>query len=160
MDIPEHLALKMQKNPELYGAVLQSITEFKPWFNHSKTPFFPEYTDHNWSHIAQTVATASSLIQDVAWSELTAADSCVLLLAVLLHDCGMHITEDGFLALINDKSNKRSVEGWSDESWESLWMDFLGEASRFDTRKLIALFGEAKPVRPPVPAPPGLDAQR
>jgi molecular chaperone HtpG len=151
MDIPEHLAQKMQSNAELYGAVLLSISEFKPWFNHSKTPFFPEYTDHNWSHVTQTVATAVSLIRDEAWYELTPEDACVCMLAVLLHDCGMHLSEDGFLALINDKPNSRSVDGWPDESWGSLWTDFLGEASRYDARKLIALFGDTKPVHPPLP---------
>jgi len=149
MDIPKHLEQKMRSNAELYGAVLQSIAEFKPWFDHSKTPFFPEYTDHNWSHVAQTVATAVSLIRDEAWSQVTPDDACVLMLAVLLHDSGMHLSEDGFLALINDNANRRSVEGWPDESWGSLWMDFLSEASRFDARKLITLFGDTKPVHPP-----------
>jgi molecular chaperone HtpG len=150
MDIPEHLAQKMRNNAELYGAVLQSIAEFKPWLDHSKTPFFPEYTDHNWSHVAQTIAAAASLIRDDAWPEFTPDDACVCVLAVLLHDCGMHLSEDGFLVLINDKSNDRRVEGWSEQSWGALWTDFLSEASRFDARKLIALFGDTKPVHPPL----------
>ena len=153
MDIPERLAQKMQQSPELHGAALQSIMEFKPWFTHSKTPFFPEYTDHSWIHVVQTAATASSLIRDEAWSEVTPADACVLFLAVLLHDSGMHLTEDGFLALISDESSKRGVEGWPEERWASLWADFLSEASRFDARKLIALFGEPKPVHSPPPDP-------
>ena len=149
MDIPERLLQKLQNDSGLYGGVLQSITEFKPWFDHSKTPFFPEYTDHNWTHVAQTMATASSLIRDDAWVTVTPTDAAVLVLATALHDCGMHLSEDGFLALLNDKDGEWCIQGWNDATWPALWSDFLGEASRFDARKLLAIFGDTKPIHPP-----------
>ncbi len=149
MDIPKRLTDKLEKDPALHGAILQSLTEFKPWFDHSKTPFFPEYTDHNWSHVIQTMATASSLIQDEAWLAVTPADATMLILAVLLHDCGMHLTEDGFLALISDGSGRYCVDGWIERTWPELWLEFLGDASRFDARKLHSVFGDAEPAHPP-----------
>jgi molecular chaperone HtpG len=149
MEIPERLANKMSQDSALYGGVLQSLAEFKPWFDHSKTPFFPEYTDHNWSHVIQTMATASSLIRDEAWAVMTSSDAAILVLAVVLHDSGMHLTEDGFLALVGHGSDTAALEGWAEKTWPMLWSEFLGDASRFDARKLHAMFGDAEPVHPP-----------
>jgi molecular chaperone HtpG len=153
MDIPDRLAQKIEQNSALHGAILQTLAEFKPWFDTSKTPFFPEYTDHNWSHVTQTMATASALIQEEAWPLITSTDAAVLVLAVVLHDCGMHLTEDGFLALIADESNKRALPGWTERPWSAQWSDFLSDASRFDARKLYALFGDTDPVHRPADDP-------
>ena len=153
MDIPERLAEKAEKDSALYGAILQSLAEFRPWFDHSKTPFFPEYTDHNWTHVAQTMATASLLIADESWPIVTPADAATLVLAVLLHDSGMHLSEDGFLALVGGASNSRLLDGWIEPPWPALWLEFLGDASRFDARKLYALFGDTEPAHPPHPEP-------
>src|ERR1700678_1018585 len=155
MDIPNRLAKKIEQNSALHGSVLQSLAEFKPWFDNSKTPFFREYTDHNWSHVVQTMATAASLIQEEAWPLVTSTDAAVLVLAVVLHDCGMHLTEDGFIDLVTADTRKRRLEGWAEKSWQVLWSDFLGDASRFDSRKLLALFGDTEPVHRP-PADPKL----
>jgi molecular chaperone HtpG len=150
MDIPDRLAKKIEQNSALHGAILQSLAEFKPWFDNSKTPFFPEYTDHNWSHVTQTMATASALIQEEAWPLVTSTDAALLVLAVVLHDCGMHLAEDGFLTLITDHANKYALQGWTEKPWPILWLDFLSDASRFDARKLQALFGDTEPAhRPP-----------
>ena len=122
MEIPDRLSKKLEQNSALHGAVLQSIAEFKPWFDTSKTPFFPEYTDHNWTHVVQTMATASSLIREESWPLVTSSDAAIIVLAVILHDCGMHLTEEGFLKLINDDSNKRVLAGWTEKGG---WPSFL-----------------------------------
>jgi molecular chaperone HtpG len=153
MDIPECLAEKLQHDAALHGAILQTSVEFKPWFDNSKTPFFPEYTDHSWRHVTQTMAAASSLIRDEAWPVTTPADAAILIFAVLLHDCGMHLTEDGFLALIGYGSDTRRLEGWTEKSWATLWSEFLDDASRFDARKLNALFGDTEPAHRPADNP-------
>jgi hypothetical protein len=149
MNIPERLARKLEQDQALHGGILQSLAEFKPWFDQSKTPFFPEYTDHNWSHVTQTMATASSLVRDEAWPVVTASDAGALALAVLLHDSAMHLTEDGFVALIEDASNSRRLDGWPEKSWPVLWEEFIGDASRFDARKLFSLFGDTEPAHRP-----------
>lgn len=149
IDIPEALANKLKANSALYGAVLQTLTEFEPWFANSGTPFFPEYTDHGPKHVAETIATASSLIRDDAWPIVTATDAGILVLAILLHDSAMHLSEDGFLSLIRFEPVDRALEGWMAVPWPDLWLGFLGEASRFDARKLTALFGDTEPAKNP-----------
>src|SRR3974390_1795461 len=153
MSIPEPLTSKLQANSALHGAVLQTLARFSPWIESSGTPFFPEYTDHGPRHIAETMETASSLIRDEAWPVVTPNDAGVLVLAVLLHDSAMHLTEDGFLSLIKGKAADRQLQNWSEPSWEEMWLEFLGEASRFDARRLVGIFGSPEPVRNPPPDP-------
>jgi hypothetical protein len=66
----------------------------------------------------------------------------------------MHLSEDGFVELVNPASSRPIVPGFSEKPWPELWADFLAEASRFDARKLKALLGDAEPIRRPP-----LDAQ-
>ena len=67
-------------------------------------------------------------------------------MAILLHDCGMHLTQDGFRALIKD-SGQPIVIGFNELPWSELWNDFIAEARRFGQEKLIAIFGEATPIK-------------
>ena len=92
-------------------------------------------------HITATIDSASSLIRDEAWPVVTPTDAGALVLAILLHDSAMHLSEDGFVSLVGPKPANRQVTDWAEMPWPNLWRDFLGEASRFDARKLNSLFG-------------------
>lgn len=93
--------------------------------------------------------TAESLITDDAWVHLTSEDAAVLILSVVLHDCAMHLSEDGFIELINPDKDRTSISVFSDKSWPEIWANFLTEASRFDQKKLKSLFGDTEPMRRP-----------
>jgi molecular chaperone HtpG len=144
--IPEAFAAILNRDASLEGGVKLSLAEFEPWLSLSGLPFFPEYTDHGPSHINDVVTTACAIIRDSAWDVLTSADIATLVTAILLHDSAMHLTEDGFLSLINPSSSRPLITGIADRPWPDLWTDFLGEASRFDARKLNSLFGDTEPV--------------
>lgn len=151
MQIPARLSNLLGTAPALDGAVKLSVTAFQPWIATSNLPFFPEYTDHGITHLDAVLRTAVSLIRDEAWEPLTAADAAVLVLSVLLHDCAMHLSEVGFVALLQEPRRAQFVPGLGDRPWHELWEDFIGEASRFDGRKLTALFGDSSPAqRPPL----------
>ena len=98
--IPKRLTDTLTLSSSLYGAVLSSLAELEPWIADNKLPFFPEYTDHGPDHINQVFVTAEALIRDEAWEVLTPEDAAVLVLAILLHDCAMHLRIDGFIALL------------------------------------------------------------
>lgn len=149
MKIPERLAYVLETDQGLDGAVKQSISQFEPWIKHSNLPFFPEYTKHDIEHIESVLQTAAGLIRDEAWETVSAGDAAVLILAVLLHDCAMHLTESGFGALLSQARSGMVIPDMGDKPWNILWEDFYGEASRFDGRKLTRLFGDAHPVRRP-----------
>jgi molecular chaperone HtpG len=155
MRIPERLEAKLAEDRSLRSSVDAAMSEFGPWLAESRLPFFPDYTNHGAEHVEGVLVTASSLIGDEAWECVTAADACVLILAALLHDCAMHLTEDGFAALVNGRTHTKRVEGFGDADWPALWQEFLFSAKRFDDRALSDLFGQPVAVRTP-PADKGL----
>ena len=149
IELPAVFDEVLKHSDKLHGAVSLSFAEFEPWLRLSGTPFFPEYTDHGPKHVQEVMATASAIIRDDAWSVITPSDVAALSLAILLHDSGMHLTEDGFISLVGPSSGRKMVEGLGDLPWKTLWADFLEEASRFDARKLMRLFGDSEPARNP-----------
>ena len=67
----------------------------------------------------------------------------------------MHLTEDGFFHLVqrpNPSIGREVLHPELDSKpWFDLWEEFLDEASRFDGKMLIRLFGDTEPVkRPPL----------
>lgn len=108
-------------------------------------PFFPGFTDHSPRHINEVLTTASSLISDGSRDLLSSEDAHILALAILLHDCGMHLTQDGFRSVISDESEP-ICSHFDQKSWNVLWQEFLSEASRFSQQKLESVFGDTNPV--------------
>lgn len=136
----------LQQKPLLYSAVQRNFNLFEPWLEQSGMPFFPGFTDHSPRHINDVLETAASLLSDASRDLLSPEDITVLSMAILLHDCGMHLTQDGFRALIA-KPVPAMLSGLNDRPWQQLWSDFLGEANRFGQEKLIAIFGDSEPLR-------------
>jgi molecular chaperone HtpG len=149
MQIPARLNTLLTQDTRLHGAVLETLTHFEPWLNLNRVVFFSEYTDHGLAHIENVVLTESGLISDEAWSVLSAADSAALIVATLLHDAGMHLSADGFRILVDPREPRECAPDFDELPWPVLWSDFLGEASRFDDRRLMQLFGDCVPASPP-----------
>lgn len=143
--LPKLFEEKLQEAPGLMADVRKTLDCFEPWLEQSGMPFFPGFTDHSPRHINEVLTTASSLISDEAHVLLSPEDIAVLVLAVLLHDYGMHLTQDGFRALVKKESTP-IIQGLGDRSWSQLWLEFLGEASRFGEERLFGVFGDAEPV--------------
>jgi len=147
--VPPRLQQLLGGDRGLEASVSLTLKHFEPWLGSSGMPFFPGYTNHDADHISEVLATASSLVTDSAWENLSAADAAVLIVAVLLHDSGMHLTEDGFRYLVSSKSDQLArLDGFGDRPWCDLWQEYLSEASRFDGRQLTAIFGNPLPVDP------------
>lgn len=132
--------------PSLSAGVRKSLDLFEPWLEQSGMPLFPGFTDHSPRHIQDVLQTAASIISDASRASLSPEDVAVLSIAILLHDCGMHLTQDGFRT-ISMKKNPPAIMGLGDRPWLDLWRDFLAEAQRFGEERLIAIFGDAEPLR-------------
>ncbi len=153
MKIPIRLLQLLERDRALYSATLQALEEFRPWMELSGTPFFPEYTRHDPDHVESVLQTAAAILRDEAWPILTAADAAVLVVAGLLHDAAMHLTDDGFLQLINPRLVRAEVLLPSDRPWPILWEEYLSLARRFNGRELRNLYGDLEPVRQPASDP-------
>lgn len=146
IQLPELFVQKLREVPALSAAVHETFNSFSPWLTQSGMPFFPGFTDHGPQHINDVLKTSLSLMSDDARSLVGPNDIAVLTLAVLLHDCGMHVTHDTFRALVTDNSDP-IIHGFGDRPWAQLWKDFLSEARRFSDEKLFAIFGDRQPLR-------------
>lgn len=147
MKIPNKLNKQLQKDDLLTSAVHSALDVMRVWFEDNKLVFFPEYTDHGTKHIQEVMESAEALISKESWPIINSEDVATLLLAILLHDCAMHLSEDGFINLVTKE--REYNEAFGDKPWPDLWQQFMAEAKRFDERKLKSLFDDTEPVRTP-----------
>jgi len=101
--IPEGIRPKLLVSP-ISGKVLSVASELESQFRLSGTPFFKEYTDHSFQHCVDVFRSACDIITERAIEVMSSEDINLLFLSCILHDVGLHITEDTFLHL-TDSSN-------------------------------------------------------
>lgn len=147
INIPERMEKILKKDSSIHSFTLASVSNLKPWLDANTTVFFPEYTDHSFIHLNEVLATAESIITDESWDAITPEDVSAMIISVLLHDCAMHITEDGFYSLIRDTYPPIKSQYVSKEpKWSVMWSDYIAEAKRFNSDKLKSIFNDTKPV--------------
>jgi len=130
------------------SALLKTLETFS-WLPSRALELFPDFTDHGPEHLSEVLAVAEELVAPKSWPHLTPDDVSVFVLAVLLHDLGMHVTTEGFASLFQGKTEHRPVGFFDDLEWNQLWKMFKTQASRFDSRHNIELFGSPEPVEQP-----------
>ena len=130
------------------GAALQACQNvLAHWIDRNDLFFFPEFTDHGREHVETVLQTAASLISEPAAQLLAPADGAVLVLATLLHDIAMHLTADGFLALLDRDRRRERITDLDDTPWPELFDRFYAEARNWDGRTLYRILGDA--AKPP-----------
>ena len=144
LHIPESFLEIMAKNQTLKDSILSSIKPLLEWIElgGNELPFFPEYTDHGIKHISNVLETISTLITENSLGLLTPEDISVLILAVVIHDCAMHIRPDGFLYLINKTSNRPIIQGLDVKEWYHEWEDYYSKSRRWDGKTLYNILGD------------------
>jgi molecular chaperone HtpG len=141
IQIPDKIVKLLAKDSKIEGAIKLNFAKFGTWLRFSNMPFFPEYTSHGPEHISEVLSTVENIITEESWLNLTAQDAALICMSTLLHDCAMHITEDGFKFLLDGGCQNLGAD------WKNLWSEFLQKASRFDARKLVSLFGDTQPAK-------------
>lgn len=147
--IPDRFHALISSNRR-YSEIVSAFAEDLELFLSSQPPaFFPEYTEHGPQHISEVLSTAEALMRAEAWSSFSSSDAVVLVLGTILHDAALHLTEDGFNALLTGSSKHEPIPGLGVPAWDLTWRRFMDEAKRFTGRQLTAMFGDSEPVRVP-----------
>lgn len=147
-NIPDLLKNKLDSDSGISGSVITTLSNFYPWINDNKMTFFPDYTDHGVNHLNEVLSSAASLISDDSWDILSANDAAAICISTLLHDCAMHISEDGFYCLINDEYPIIKSKFFNEENtWKTKWINYCSQASRWDGKKLKSIFGDSNPIK-------------
>lgn len=142
INLPERFEQKLKANQQLNGIVNSTLSKFGEILGDNKLYFFEEYTDHGISHIESVIRSSNHLITTRTFQEVfTEKDVAFYILAVVLHDIGMHIRPEGFSFLINGGFDDVLDRNIDNQTWSELWADFLVEAKRFDQRQLHSIFG-------------------
>ncbi|HDT5772878.1 TPA: ATP-binding protein [Morganella morganii subsp. morganii] len=146
--IPDYFKKKLEENAKKNALVTGIVSVVTPWIKPNNMYFFPEYTEHGFTHLNEVLLSSSGLITDEARKILTSEDIAAIIISTILHDCAMHLTPDSFYCLISDKyprTESRFVD--EEESWKNMWLSFIDEAKKFNSKQLESIFGDTTPVR-------------
>lgn len=103
--------------------------------------YFPEYTLHDATHIINVIRISSDLIPDKILVNIESRSIEYLVAAILLHDLGMFISQDGLNNLIfGEQENELSSELFT-ETWNELWKNYYSRAKKYDDKRLFEIFG-------------------
>ncbi|MCK4391279.1 hypothetical protein KAX17_00045, partial [Candidatus Bipolaricaulota bacterium] len=119
--LPAPLKQILWGDPELHASVLDALNTFGQWLDASDMPFFPEYTEHGPAHVTSVIGTAWLCLNDAAQVTLRPVDAAILSLAALLHDAAMHLSEEGFLALLKEEELATPLPRFKEQDWTMLW---------------------------------------
>ncbi|MFB9278671.1 ATP-binding protein [Cohnella cellulosilytica] len=140
MIIPKEFMNILDEHMNLSGIVRSTIAQYELVIKESKLEFFPEYTKHDSSHIEAVLSNARDLIGESLYL-LGARDIVVLILSILAHDLGMHITFEGFAKLIQNNKRER-IKEIDQYSWEEEWSKYLQESKKWSEEQRQRIFGK------------------
>ncbi len=140
--LPNAFETRLALNKPLRAAVDRTLSDFSVWFSESKLPFFTDYTDHGLKHLQDVIQTINGLVPASAMDSLSPGDVAILVIATLLHDSALHLSEQGFKELIHGNASAQFVQGLDNEPWNQLWEAYLFTARRWDDGKRRNVFGD------------------
>lgn len=148
LNIPGKFLEILNKNRNLQGIVLKTEHDLSIIIEKSEFEFFPDYTDHRIDHLNRVLETCEFIIDEETYSHISAEDVTVLILSVLLHDIGMHLTHEGLVSIL--KSDTK-ISSFDNKSWSELWEEFYQEIKKMKESDLIDIFGSSVGIeRPPL----------
>lgn len=86
------------------------------------------------------------LIHDYSFEYIQPKEVAILILAVVLHDIGMHTEFSTFKAMIDGKYDKVKEDVLDKKTWQELWEDYLSEIRHWSSKKLEDVFGKSEDI--------------
>lgn len=145
MIIPNKIKNILETDQALDGLVKSVITSFQPILN-SELFFFEEYTDHGVGHIEMVLKATEFLIHKDSFEYIQPKEVAIYILAVVLHDIGMHAGFSTFKAMIDGKYDEAKEDVLDKKTWQELWQDYLSEIKHWSSRKLEDVFGKSEGI--------------
>jgi hypothetical protein len=148
--LPKRFEKKLKDNQRVHGAAKIAVSKFSEWLYPNQLVFFPEYTDHGIQHIQDVLNTADQIIKEEAFEILTSEDIYVLTLAILLHDCAMHMSKQGLLDLIKNQIYSSGLFGYPlEDSFQLQWEKFEREVAKYSSSDWQKFFADGSIVNFP-----------
>lgn len=145
--LPKRFESLLNENQKLDGIVKQTLFDFGEILKENKLYFFEEYTDHGIEHIENVILGTDKLITCKTYENvLKTEDISFYLLAVILHDIGMHVTYEGFQLLLEGEHDNILITDFDNKTWGTLWLEYLSEAKRFSGKQLFGIFGDEEAI--------------
>jgi molecular chaperone HtpG len=142
LQIPTRLKSILDKDIKLNGFVLNTISTFGEILKENKLFFFEEFTDHGIEHIQNVLKASEEVITEKTIELLKPNDVALLVLAVVLHDLGMHTSLMTFNRMIEGSYDDVRVKEFDDNTWKELWETFLDQAKKFSGKQRFKIFGD------------------
>jgi molecular chaperone HtpG len=122
--------------------IANTIAAIEQLYDDNQMFFFKEYTDHGINHLQEVLDSSSDLITAAAYSQMTPESVCALVMAILLHDIGMHMSWEGFKSLINGCLTSSRISSIDSKSWDEEWSNYVDYVNKLDRKSLESIFGE------------------
>ena len=129
LTIPNRFLEILKTNPNFQGIVIKTAHDYSTIIENSEFEFFPDYTDHRIAHLNRVLETCEFIIEEQTYSHISAEDVAVLILSVLLHDIGMHITHEGLMSILESDSR---IDSFDQLSWSEVWEKYFQEVKRMN----------------------------
>lgn len=151
--LPALLEERLASDDGLKAAVYGLLRDVNPMLQWNTLEFFPDFTDHGARHVEAVLHTCVWLMTEESRKLLTPQDAAALVGACVLHDLAMHLNKAGIAKMLAADSAYKPVEWFRKRthelSWHDQWLEFCGEARRFNDQDNTRIFGDPEPVRPP-----------
>ncbi len=143
--LPRNFSDKLNTDPGWAGIAHSFISNTTSYLEESPC-FFPEYTKHGVAHINKVLEISDKLIPEETMNKLKSRDIAVLIMAILCHDLGMFLKEDGLWSLIHkeekkDEDCKCEFSHRFGKYWKNEWEKYQITFKHYSEHEKIALFG-------------------
>jgi len=139
--IPKEFEEKLEGDYRSY--IDNMISKYSSIIQENKLEFFGEYTEHGIEHIEDVLNTSCSLFDEHTFKLLNTKDITILIISVILHDVGMHLSSEGFKKILSNEFDDYRVAYFDENTWAEEWQIFLHEAKRFNDEQLENIFGSS-----------------
>ena len=146
--IPDRLREKLKQQEEWNASITNLISNTENYISLSPK-FFPDYTIHGVEHVNKVINMANCLITDETLRKLSSRDISVLISAILLHDIGMFITEDGLFKILFGEDSTSKIEYLDKDIWREEWDSYLQKIKLYSDYELFNVFAEFDPIEDP-----------